>query len=182
MASLKVLPACDLSFEPSLEMSSQDLPSQQLLGKRTVFANTANEARAHGLGKPTTQVVATLCAIALRDTEQKLGEEFAGSESWAWLPKFCRTFGVLCEGSSARFLLCKRFRRIPCRTPKVPRNSGGGEPGPEFSGMLFFPPKHRTQQELGERYRERKRETKRERERESQLGLCCAAEGQALSQ
>ena len=22
-------------------------------------------------------------------------------KSWAWLPKFCGTFGVLCEGSSA---------------------------------------------------------------------------------
>ena len=35
-----------------------------------------------------------------------------GLESWVWLPKFCRTFGVLCEGSSAGFLLCERI----CRT------------------------------------------------------------------
>ena len=27
-----------------------------------------------------------------------------GLKSWAWLLKFCRTFGVLCEGSSAGFL------------------------------------------------------------------------------
>ena len=28
-----------------------------------------------------------------------LGEGLARLKSWAWLPKFCRTFGVLCEGS-----------------------------------------------------------------------------------
>ena len=43
-----------------------------------------------------------------------LGEEFAG---WASLPKFCRTFGVLCEGSSAGFLLCRRFRRDLLQNP-----------------------------------------------------------------
>ena len=31
------------------------------------------------------------------------GEELQGLKSWAWLLKFCRTFGVLQEGSAERF-------------------------------------------------------------------------------
>ena len=42
--------------------------------------------------------------------------------SWAWLPKFCRKFGVLCEGSLSRFAIpsAEPF----CRAKKVPQNSG----------------------------------------------------------
>ena len=43
-----------------------------------------------------------------------------GLNSWVWLPKFCRTFGVLYEGFSTGFLLCE----TSCRTPKVLQNSG----------------------------------------------------------
>ena len=38
----------------------------------------------------------------------KSGRRIPGSDK---LPKFCRTFQVLCEGSSAGFLSCKPFRR-----------------------------------------------------------------------
>ena len=41
-----------------------------------------------------------------------------GLTSWVWLPKFCRIFGVLREGSSAGFLPCKPFRRTLLQNPK----------------------------------------------------------------
>ena len=40
-----------------------------------------------------------------------------GLESWAWLPKFCRTFGALCEGSPTGFLLCARLCRTLLQNP-----------------------------------------------------------------
>ena len=44
-----------------------------------------------------------------------------GLKSWAWLPKFCRTFGVLCEGSSTPGLLAwTRFcRTLLQKNPRV---------------------------------------------------------------
>ena len=45
-------------------------------------------------------------------------------KSCAWLPQFCRAFGVLCEGSSAGFLLRappaepQRFRKILARSAR----------------------------------------------------------------
>ena len=62
-----------------------------------------------------------------------------GLKSWAWLPKFCRTFGILCEGSSAGSLLCKRFLRTPLQNPKVQQNSVEESPGPSFQDLLFPP-------------------------------------------
>ena len=42
-----------------------------------------------------------------------------GLKSWVWLPKFCRTFGVLQNLSSTRFfLLCETFRRTFPQNPK----------------------------------------------------------------
>ena len=49
-----------------------------------------------------------------------------GLKSWAWLPKFCRTFGVLCEGSSSGFLLCKSTE------------PSWGAWGPSFEDWVFF--------------------------------------------
>ena len=62
--------------------------------------------------------------IALRDLCKNEQNLLKGLKSWALIPKFCRTFGVLCEGSPAGFLVRKPFRRTHCRTPKVPQNSG----------------------------------------------------------
>ena len=51
----------------------------------------------------------------------KREKNLQGQKSWAWLPKFCRTFGVLLQNlSSTGFLLCEPS----CRTSKVPQNSG----------------------------------------------------------
>ena len=47
-----------------------------------------------------------------------------GLKSWAWLPKFCRTFVVLQSLSSTSFSLCETLRRTFLQNPKVPRNSG----------------------------------------------------------
>ena len=48
------------------------------------------------------------------------------SWGWGWLPKFCRTFGILCEGSSTGFLLCKGSAEPSCRTQKILQNFFGG--------------------------------------------------------
>ena len=43
-----------------------------------------------------------------------MGEEFAGREKLGLAPKvLCRAFGVLCEGSSAGVLLCKKVPQDP---------------------------------------------------------------------
>ena len=54
------------------------------------------------------------------------GEEFQGLKSWACLPKFCRTFEVLCESSSAGFFYAKGSAEPSCRAQKVLQNSGRG--------------------------------------------------------
>ena len=60
------------------------------------------------------------CAIEKFNWEKNL----QGLRSWAWPPKFCRTCGVLCDGSAAGFLLCKRFGRTP--NPKGSAEFWGG--------------------------------------------------------
>ena len=52
-------------------------------------------------------------------------KKLQGLKSWAWLPKFCRTCGVLRESSSAGFLLCRKvLQNPPAGPPKVCRILG----------------------------------------------------------
>ena len=64
-----------------------------------------------------------------------------GVKSWAWLPKFCKTFGVLCEGSSAGFLLCKPFHKPLLQNPKGSREFWGGGARTRLLRTGSFPPK-----------------------------------------
>ena len=61
-------------------------------------------------------------------------------KSWAWLPKFCRTFGVLCEGSSAGFLLRQPFRRTLRQNPKGSAEflGGGGRGVSRYVFSILF--------------------------------------------
>ena len=65
-----------------------------------------------------------------------------GLKSWTWLPKFCRTFGVLCEGWSAGFLLCKPFRRTLLQNLRASAEfwMGKWSPDPSCEDLLLsFP-------------------------------------------
>ena len=99
-------------------------------------------ARLEGMTLRTRQVVAvcvcvcaykgSACANSLLPTARDVvGEELAGSEKMGLAPKVLQ---ILCEGSSAGFPLCKRFRRtlLHAEPSCIPQNSGGGEPGPVF--------------------------------------------------
>ena len=76
-----------------------------------------------------------------------------GPKSWACLPKFCRTLGVLSEGSSAGSLLCKRFRRTRLQNPRGSADFWGGGVGSRahFLRTGIFPAKFRKvfQPEIG---------------------------------
>ena len=80
--------------------------------------------------------------VLLRNWEKNL----QGVKSWARLPKFCGTCGVLCEGSSASFTI----QKVPQNLPAEPKGSaefweGGGvwEPQAVFSGLAFLPPSNK---------------------------------------
>ena len=75
-------------------------------------------------------------------TFPRLGEEFEGLKSWAWLPKFCRIFGVLQNLSSTSFILCETFCSTFLQNPKGSAEFWGtfGSPGPSLEDQLFFLP------------------------------------------
>ena len=59
----------------------------------------------------------------IQDVEGRLShileKNLQGLRSWAWLPEFCRTFVVLCEGSSASFYYADPSAEPSCRTQKL---------------------------------------------------------------
>ena len=63
-----------------------------------------------------------------------------GLKSWAWPPKFCRTFGVLQNLSSTGFLLCETFCRTFLQNPKGSAEIWGtfGAPARLFRPCEFF--------------------------------------------
>ena len=59
-------------------------------------------------------ILNTMKRVVLQNWETKL----QGLKSWAWIPKFWRTFDVLQNLSSTGFLLCETFRRNFLQNPK----------------------------------------------------------------
>ena len=92
------------------------------LGSVVAWVTTSAAQSSHHKIAATTVARSGFAAIPLEKPQGFL-------KSWAWPLKSCRTFGVLCEGSSAGLLLCKPSCRTSCRTPKVPQNSGLGGGG-----------------------------------------------------
>ena len=76
---------------------------------------------------------------------RKWEKTLQGLKSWAWLPKFCRTFGFRRTFLQQAFCYVKHSAEPSCRTP-VPQNSG--EPLGAQTRLLedwhFFLPKQET--------------------------------------